>query len=291
MPSPLVSILIRSLGRPSLAASVGSVFAQTHRPIDLVIVNVGGRPIERFALPPDMDLHVVDAEGLDRPRAANAALAAAAGEWLVFLDDDDVHLPSHVESLLNALHDEDDALLAYSATDCVDAAGKSVKILSKPFDRLALHEGNYLQIGAALFSRRLVDEGYRFDEAFHCLQDWDFWLQLAQRTRFVFSAMATNRWSAFSGASGCGMGENSDSARYGPYSRMLAAKWGPHALDLQRRVRHHRALGQLATQRGHLEAAARHANAVEAMLRGAPPRARATSRPTRPASSNMVTRA
>ena len=42
---PLVSVIIRSLGRPSLARSVTSVAAQRHRPLEIVVVNAGASSI------------------------------------------------------------------------------------------------------------------------------------------------------------------------------------------------------------------------------------------------------
>ena len=272
--SPLVSVIIRSLGRASLVSSVESVLAQTHRPVEVVIVHAGGTALPALGPFPSLTLRVVDAGPLNRPRAANAGLSSARGDWLVFLDDDDTFLPGHLESLLRKQSEMPDALVAYSATECIDASGTNVETLAREFDRLRLFERNYIQIGAALFSRRVVDEGYRFDEAFECLQDWDFWIQLAQRTRFVFTGSATNRWCAFSGGSGCGRGSNSDPARYVPFRRLLRQKWSALAADLTRKVRHHESLAELATKRGRIDEAERHLAAVRAIVRGAPAKVR-----------------
>jgi Glycosyltransferases involved in cell wall biogenesis len=277
MPAPdpaLVSVIIRSIGRASLASSVASVIAQAHRPIEIVVVNASTNALPELPRDPSLELRVHHAGPSSRPRAANAGLDAARGDWLVFLDDDDVFLPGHVDSLLPPCGDNPDALVAYSATTCVDDSGAQVQVLAKPFDRLTLFEGNYIQIGAALFSRRLVAEGCRFDEQFECLQDWDFWIQLAQRTRFVYTGEATNQWSAFTGGSGCGMGVNSDESRYVPFSRRLRQKWAEAAGDLRGKVRHHQSLAKVATQRGHLDEAQRHLAAADALLQGAPGKVR-----------------
>src|SRR6185503_8403694 len=98
----LVSILIRSMDRPTLERALDSAAAQDHPDLELVVVAAcgprhralpetwRGRPL-RMVVPP---------EPLDRARAANAALDAARGEWLNFLDDDDELLPRHVSTLL-----------------------------------------------------------------------------------------------------------------------------------------------------------------------------------------------
>ena len=271
---PLVSVIIRTIGRPSLAASVESVVRQGHRPIELVIVNAGGDRLPPLPGTDSLDVRVVNDGRLNRPRAANAGLSAAAGDWIIFLDDDDTFHPEHLESLLAALSDSPEDLVAYSATECVDARGISLGVLSHEFDRMRLLAQNYIQIGAALFSSRLVAEGYRFDERFECFQDWDFWIQLAQRTRFAFTARATNRWAVHTGGSGCGIGPNSDLDRQNRFGEELLRKWASLSGQLRRKVRHHNALGERALQNGKPGQALRHFAAAQAVVRGSPPKAR-----------------
>ena len=268
---PLVSVIIRTIGRPSLAASVESVVRQGHRPIELVIVNAGGDRLPPLPETHSIDVRIVNDGPLNRPRAANAGLSAAAGDWLVFLDDDDTFHPEHLESLLATLGQAPDALVAYSATECIDAQGISLGAFSGEFDRMRLLAQNYIQIGAALFSSRLVAEGYRFDESFECFQDWDFWIQLA------YTGRATNRWAAHAGGSGTGTGSNADVDRQNRFGARVVRKWSSVSEQLQRKVRHHNALGELAMQKGMTAQALRHFAAAEAVVRGSPSKARASA--------------
>jgi glycosyltransferase involved in cell wall biosynthesis len=271
----VVSVIIRTLGRTSLAASVESVVRQGHRPIELVIVNASGKPLPALPEIPSIDVQIVGAGELNRPEAANAGLASATGDWLIFLDDDDTFHPDHIESLLEKLNETPDALVAYSATACIDLEGRTLATLCCEFDRLRLMAHNYIQIGAALFSSRIVAEGYRFDKSLECFQDWDFWIQLAQRTRFAFTARATNRWSAHSGESGCGMGSNSDPARQDRFGGRLVRKGSSLSAQLHCKLRHHNLLGERALRNEMPEEARRHFAAAEAIMRGSPPKVRA----------------
>ena len=265
--APLISVVVRSQGRPSLARSLASVASQTWRPLEIVIVNAGTSLIVPPPARPGLASRVIGGGPYDRPRAANAGLDAARGEWIVFLDDDDAFMPDHVESLWRAAAGSG-ALVAYSATQCLDEQGRTAKTLAMDFDRLKLYSLNYIQIGAALFSRTLVAEGCRFDEEFECLQDWDFWLQLAQRTHFVHTGLATNLWSAFSGASGCGMGANSDERQFDRFSELLSRKWKATGTALRHKVDHHNRLAREALGRGFPERADAHMVLAERLLRG-----------------------
>jgi glycosyltransferase involved in cell wall biosynthesis len=265
---PLVSVLIRTIARPSLAQSVASALRQTHRPIEIVVVNAGATPLPPLPSQAGVDLRVVEGGPYTRPQAANVALAQARGEWLVFLDDDDAFMPRHVESLLKRLRESDGAQVAYSATACLDAQGRAAGFIDSDFNRLKLLARNYIQIGAALFSAALVAEGYRFDESFDSLQDWDFWIQLAQRTHFVFTSKATNLWFAFTGASGAGVGSNSKPHAIGRLRRRLALKWAGYGAGLAAKVRYHEGVAREAMSKGNRERAQAHLAAAARLVRG-----------------------
>jgi hypothetical protein len=266
--TPLVSVIIRSLGRDSLARSIASVHAQTYRRLEIVVVDAGASGIAAPRESTRIACQVVGRGPYDRPSAANAGLAAANGEWLSFLDDDDAYMPAHIESLLAAARASDGALVAYSATQCLDPRGRPVGTIGAGFDRLKLHSKNYIQIGAALFNRSLVLDGCRFDEEFLCLQDWDFWLQLSQRTHFAYTGEATNLWNAFIGASGCGLGTNADTPLQDRFAALLARKWKATGDALRRKVGHHNRLACTAMQRGFPEKADAHMVIAERLMRG-----------------------
>ncbi len=99
---PRVSIVIRSMGRPELREALSSLARQTHRPLDVVVVDAtGGRHPPLPALPEALDVRVVAAgRPLRRAAAANVGLAAAGGELLGLLDDDDFLEPTHVARLV-----------------------------------------------------------------------------------------------------------------------------------------------------------------------------------------------
>jgi glycosyltransferase involved in cell wall biosynthesis len=221
---PLVSVIVRTMGRPELARALDSVAAQTHRPIEIVIVDAADAGLamhERSGLP----VRVVRKGRLARAPAANAGLEAASGEWLLFLDEDDEIEPGHVEELLTAAR-HSNTEVAYSQTRLVDADGNTERLLGGPFNKSFLLRSNYLAIHAVLFSRSLVAGGHRFDERFEIFEDWDFWLQLAQRTPFAFTGKPTAVYRAASGQSGAGAGPNLDREAVLAQRNKLMEKWG-----------------------------------------------------------------
>jgi hypothetical protein len=181
---PLVSVLVRSIDRSLLGQALASVAAQTHPRIEVVVVAArpGHGPVQPMAGRHPVRL-LQAAEPRPRSLAANVALDAAAGEWLLFLDDDDWLLPEHIARLVAAVQAHPQALAAYAGVALVDADGTPLgQAFDLPFDAVRLLSGNLTPIHAVLFSRRLLALGCRFDESLDRYEDWDFWIQVARHT-------------------------------------------------------------------------------------------------------------
>jgi tetratricopeptide (TPR) repeat protein len=234
---PRVSIVIRSIARPALANALASVGAQDYPRLETIVVGASGPT--HPAPPESVGGHPVcfaasDA-ALSRPEAANRGLDAAGGDWITFLDDDDVLAPAHVSGLMDATRNAGDAMLVHTLAR-VRLRDGYTQTLGQPFSTLQLYERNFIHLSMSLFSRDLLALGCRFDESMHMLQDWDFFLQCAQYTRFHFEPRETFEWRADAGTSGAGAGENQDDARFAQYRDRIYAKWSAHHEALVDRV-------------------------------------------------------
>ncbi len=152
-----------------------------------------------------VDLRLVNQDGaqLDRPAAANLALTHARGEWLIFLDDDDLFEPEHVARLCAAVAQAPEVLAAYAGVRLLGEDGRGVGVLDEPFDSARLWMANFLPIHAVLFSRQVVELGLRFDESLPVYEDWDFWRRLSLERPFLHvpGVSATYRLMGSSGLS------------------------------------------------------------------------------------------
>src|SRR5262245_26975476 len=115
---PLVSVVVPVRGRFRLAErSVLSVWSQTYRPIELIVVDdASERP---FILPPqvfDLDIRLLRLDTNEGPGAAReAGRRQAKGEFIAYLDSDDFWGPKHVASLVAALSASPEAGMGYSS--------------------------------------------------------------------------------------------------------------------------------------------------------------------------------
>jgi hypothetical protein len=208
LPSPLVSIVIRSANRPELVQALASLAVQTYTNIEVILVDVEGHGV--FDAPSywcgSLPLHIASTgQHLNRGAAANLGLDRAHGDYIAFLDDDDWFLPDHVELLVSALRDQPDNQAAYAGVICRSEISPgvwdTVRIYNDPYDPVRLLIENYLPMHAVLFDARLLAKGLRFDETLRVYEDWDFWIQLSLLTNFIHvdGITAVYRISATSG--------------------------------------------------------------------------------------------
>ena len=223
---PLVSVLVRSTDRSTLTEALDSVAAQTYRNIEIVVVDAAGTHRSLPSKWDELPLRLVAlAAPRTRPRAANAALEAARGDWLLFLDDDDLLMPEHVERLVSAARLQGKASAPYAGVRVIDADGKTVDIYDYADAAARLSQHNPFPIHAVLFPRWVVDAGVRFDEDLMCFEDWDFWRQVSLRLQFVHVPGVSAIYRAALGDSGISLAINATERERGRHA--VLERWLP----------------------------------------------------------------
>ncbi|MFO1283961.1 MAG: glycosyltransferase [Burkholderiales bacterium] len=211
---------------PTLPRALASVARQDHPSIELVLVAACGpshRPVDPAAWPFRL-VNVVRDGRLPRPVAANAGIEAASGEYLTMLDHDDEFLPGHLSALVAELEAHPEAGAAYTRFEVYEG-GALYTTVGRPFNRIALFEKSYIHHSGLLYRRSLLGTGIRYDTALDIHDDWDFVLQLSERTRFRFVDRASFRWHADTGTSGGGGLGNFDPAKFQRQHDYVRAKW------------------------------------------------------------------
>lgn len=225
-PPPSVSIVVRSIGRPTLARALASIAAQDHPAIEIVIVAASGsaHPALPGAIGSCRIVEVRPPDRLPRAEAADAGIHAATGDWITFLDDDDELLPGHISGLMAAAA-ADPAARAVTGRALATFRNGRTEIWGQRFALSELYARNFVHLSTLLFQRSLLAHGLAFDPKLHLHEDWDLALQIAQHTRFADYPQATFRWHADAGTSGGGGGGNVAGAEFARLRDYVYAKW------------------------------------------------------------------
>jgi glycosyltransferase involved in cell wall biosynthesis len=176
----------------TIAASVRSVLRQTHRELELIIVDDGStdetqRVLSEFA---DPRVVVIKEQQRGASAARNRALAQARGEFVAVIDADDIWRPQKLELQLQALERRADAAVAYGWTDVVDPdlnllyPDERVDFEGRVFEDLL--RSNFIWCGSnSLTRRKALDAVGGFDETLQAAEDWELHTRLAARHAFV----------------------------------------------------------------------------------------------------------
>ena len=189
---PLVSVIVRSMDRLSLEEALTSIFVQLYPNIEVIVVNSkGGEHYVHTEHCGQVSVRLINQGGppLSRSAAANAGLHASQGDFIAFLDDDDVILPEHISGLVAEASKQTQPTVVYSAAKGMHRGEPPtlLRIFAEPhisFPELLLC--NSLPIHTVLFPATVRKAGAAFDESLDVYEDWDFWLQLAKQFPFVF---------------------------------------------------------------------------------------------------------
>jgi len=221
--TPLVSVVVRTKDRQEeLIEALASIVAQSHRPLEVVMVNDGGGPVDRAmqtadrAVPVTLVHHPISR---GRAAAANAGVAAAKGEWIAFLDDDDLFLPGHLTAVLGAARAVG-AQVAYAGCR-LERPGQPPEVLAVPFDREGLRLANFVPTCAVVIARAALARTGGFDESLPFLEDWELWLRLAQHHEFAFTPEVTSVYRVRPGTVGGEMAAE----RWQAMERLFARHW------------------------------------------------------------------
>jgi glycosyltransferase involved in cell wall biosynthesis len=184
---PLVSILIPMYNASRWAdETMRSVLSQTWKPTEIIVIDDGSRDetlsiLRRFE---SKTVKVVTQDNQGGGRARNRALSLAQGDYVQWLDHDDLLAPDKIERQLESqAHDRDDHLLLSGTVStflyCVERARPIQNAMCRDLEPIdyflnKLMGEAWLQIGSYLFSRRLVSQAGGWHEQQSTDDDGDY---------------------------------------------------------------------------------------------------------------------
>jgi tetratricopeptide (TPR) repeat protein len=237
---PLVSVIVRSMGRPELRVALESISRQDYPNVEVIVVDAtgGNHPtLPTIAWQSGHSIRIVGGHRqLPRPQAANEGLQAVHGEWFCFLDDDDTYDFDFLSAMLSAAREHPETLLVYGRARMLDADGNVTKLFGSPFNRAMMYYGPLFYWQAAIIRRKVIELGCRFDETFEICEDRDFLHQIAEHSDFAFVPVVGFNYRPDLGTSGTGPGANRDLPRFLRSEKLLRDKWADAASHHTRKL-------------------------------------------------------
>jgi len=176
-----------------LAEAVQSVASQTLKNIEIIIVLSATSDENRKVALDLSHIHGAKIVEIAKPSLAaarNAGIAAASANWIAFLDDDDLWLPSKLEAQLNTALKTGAAVVACDFRLFNEHGQIGDDGLAKPPDGCSIAEalmlGNYVSGGsAALVKKSVLQELGGFDESLMAVEDMDMWRRISWNHQII----------------------------------------------------------------------------------------------------------
>jgi glycosyltransferase involved in cell wall biosynthesis len=190
---PKISIIIPAYNcENTIQKTVKSVLNQTLADFELIIINDDSQDstlniISKIA---DSRIKIFSYSHAGGNVSRNRGIKHSVGEFVSFLDADDLWTPDKLMSQYKALQENSEAAVAYSWTDYIDENGEFLLFGTHFTANGDVYENllvtNFLENGSnPLIRREALIELNGFDESLVAAQDWDMWLRLARKFNFV----------------------------------------------------------------------------------------------------------
>jgi glycosyltransferase involved in cell wall biosynthesis len=195
--NPKVSICIPTYNRREyLKETLDSVLSQTYKNYEIVIVDDGStdgteETVKRLGIP----VTYYWQKNAGDAAARNKLIELARGEYISFIDSDDLLMPDSIARMVNAIEAENEDVIVYGSYYRIDQNGK---VFGKC--RRKLYSGNitpYLfqtilvHSCGSMFPKRILTNPIAFDTSLKVCSDYDLWLRLSLKYRFIALAKPT----------------------------------------------------------------------------------------------------
>jgi len=190
---PIISVIVPAYNaEKTIVETISSVLRQSFGDLELIVINDGStdKTLELINTISDARLQVFSFSNGGLSVARNRGIHLAKGEYLAFLDADDLWTHDKLSAQITALKQYPEAGVSYSWIYSMDEQGESIKPgISFNFQGDVYPDllvNNFIVNGSnCLITREAIELIGEFDSTVDGAADWDYWLRLAAKFPFV----------------------------------------------------------------------------------------------------------
>lgn len=187
--------------RDSVTKAIQSVLNQTHKNIELLVVDDGSTDgsVElinnQFASEIESKTIVLlqsNHKGVSHAR--NVGLAHCSGEIIAYLDSDNEWQPATLFVYVSMLQNQKEFQCLYTPIDSINIDTKEHVVVGQMFDRTRLLKSNYIDLNGFCHTRELYEEKGGFDEHLKRLVDWELIIRFTADQPPLFVPIVTTHY-------------------------------------------------------------------------------------------------
>jgi len=186
-----VSICVPTYNRKKyLKETIDSILAQTYKDYEIIVVDDGSTDgTEDILKGLNVPVRYYWQENSGDAAARNKLIELAQGQYISFIDSDDLLMPNAIEKMVEVMEAEGGDVIVYGSYFRIDKDGKiygrckrrlySGSITQHLFETILVHACG------SLFPTRILRESPAFDTSLRICSDYELWLRLSMKYRFI----------------------------------------------------------------------------------------------------------
>ncbi len=190
---PVVSVIMPCYNSDgTIRDAIASVQAQMLDDWELIIVDDGSTDAttEIVSSVQDHRIQLIEQPNLGSASARNRGLNDARGRFIAFLDSDDAWEPAFLTRMLDALEQEERAVLAYCGWQNIGLeGGRGMPFIPPDYEPLDRSEtflgGCRWPIHGVLVRKKAIDQAGGFDVTLQASVDYDLWLRIVTQGKLI----------------------------------------------------------------------------------------------------------
>lgn len=190
---PLISVVIPAYNaQKTILETIHSVLNQTVSNFEIIVINDGSQDntLNLLSTISDPRLKVFSYKNGGLSVARNRGISNATGEFISFLDADDLWTTDKLELQVAALQKNPNAGVVYSWTQFIDEHSNLLFLQPPVYLEGDVYRdllvSNFISSGSNIMVRRkYIDLVGEFDPAVNAAADWDYYLRLASQCSFA----------------------------------------------------------------------------------------------------------
>ena len=175
---PKISVIISTYNRPDmLQRAVNSVLAQTFKSFEVIIVDDHSKKPPKLDLPEDENRVIAMRLPYNTGYQVipkNVGIMISRGQYIAYLDDDNVYLPNHLEVLYKAIT-KNRADVVYGDRSYHSNDPNEKRFMGKqsyPYDLSQIEQGNYIDTSDIMHTIQAINDVGFWDIFWERKGDW-----------------------------------------------------------------------------------------------------------------------
>ena len=170
-------------GEKYIREAIDSVLNQSYKDFEVIVIDDGSkdntlRIIKRY----NRKIRWKSQENKGQASAINEGIKMAKGEYIAYLDADDVCLSERLKIEAKYLDEHPNVGLVYSGFYQINSTGEIQRVIrAHPHNSFLLLQKNYIGRSTVMHRKECLDKVGLFDETISGDDDWDMWIRISEQ--------------------------------------------------------------------------------------------------------------